>query len=155
MTNLLATWGPRVGRILLGLAFTVFGLNYFFDFLPAQPPPDPKALPFLGGLVASEYVFPLIKAIEVAAGLALLANLFVPLALVLLAPIIVNIVAFHALLSPGLPVPLAILALELYLAWSYRDAFKPMLRAHTAPAAAASAAATAPQSPPAAAHRVA
>lgn len=134
--SLLAKWGPVAARVVLGLAFTVFGLNYFFNFLPPQPHPPTEALPFLGGLAASGYVFPLIKAIEVAAGIALLSNRFVPLALTLLAPILVNIVAFHALLAPGLPVPLTLLALELFLAWQYRAAFAPMLRARVAPAAA-------------------
>jgi uncharacterized membrane protein YphA (DoxX/SURF4 family) len=135
MTSL-AKWGPHVARVVLGLVFVVFGANYFFDFLPPQPPPPDDALPFLGGLVASGYIFPVIKSIEIAAGVALLANRFVPLALVLLAPIIVNIVLFHTVLAPALPIPLAILALELYLAWSYRGAFAPMLRARVAPATA-------------------
>jgi putative oxidoreductase len=80
----------------------------------------------------------LIKAIEVAAGAALLANRFVPLALTLLAPILVGIVNFHAALAPsGLPLPLVLIALELGLAWSYRDAFAPLFHARTAPHAVA------------------
>jgi hypothetical protein len=66
----------------------------------------------------------------VAAGLLLLSNRCVPLALALLAPILVNIIAFHAFLAPsGLALPLVLLGLELYLARSYRDAFAPMLQA--------------------------
>ena len=82
----------------------------------------------LGGLAAGGYVFPLIKTVEVVAGAALLANRFVPLALTLLAPIIVNIAAFHFLLAPSYAMPLALVLLELYLAWQHRSAFGPMLR---------------------------
>lgn len=125
-----------IARILLGLAFTVFALNYFVPFLP-QPKHElsPTALGFLGGFVGAGYMT-LIKVIELVAGLALIANRFVPLALALLAPIIVGILTFHARLVPGLAVPGGILVLELYLAWAYRDAFAPMLRAKVVPAAA-------------------
>jgi hypothetical protein len=87
--------------------------------------------------MASGYIMPLVKSIEIASGLALLSNRFVPLALTLLAPIIVNIVAFHFLLAPSYGLPTVILALELYLAYSYRAAFLPMLRARVAPASTA------------------
>lgn len=127
----LAKWGPSAARVTLGLAFFVFGLNYFLEFLPPPPPAPEQALVFLGGLMAGGYVFPLIKAIEIAAGVALLANRFVPLALTLLAPIIVNIAAFHFLLAPGYAMPLALILLELYLAWTHRSAFLPMLRARS------------------------
>jgi putative oxidoreductase len=126
----LSKWAPHAARVVLGLVFFVFGLNYFLQFLP-QPSPPENSLPFLAGLEASGYVFPVIKAIEVSAGVALLANRFVPLALTLLAPIIVNIAAFHFVLAPSYPMPIAIIALELYLAWSHRAAFAPMLRART------------------------
>ena len=135
--SLFHKWAPHVARVALGLVFFVFGLQYFLHFLPAPPAPPEGALAFLEGLTAAGYVFPLIKVIEIAAGVALLANRFVPLALTLLAPIIVNIAAFHFLLAPSYPLPIAILALELFLAWSYRAAFLPMLRAHVAPAAVA------------------
>ncbi len=119
-----------VARILLGLAFVVFSLNYFVPFLPEQAPP--AAMPFLGAFVGSGFLT-LVKSLELAAGLLLLANRFVPLALALLAPILVGITWFHIQLEPsGLPIPLALVALEVALAWSYRDAFAPMLRARTA-----------------------
>jgi hypothetical protein len=61
-------------------------------------------------------------------GLLLLTNRFVPLALALIAPVVVNIVAFHIFLAPsGLPLALVVLVLEVYLAWAYRNAFRPML----------------------------
>jgi len=67
----------------------------------------------------------------------LLSGRFVPLALAVLAPIVVNIVAFHLFLAPaGLPLPIVVLTLELFLAWSYRSAYRPMLGAHVQPDAA-------------------
>ena len=108
---------PLIARILLGLIFFVFGLNGFFNFLPAPPMPD-KAAAFAGGLMASGYFFPFLKATEVLCGALLLAGAMVPLALVVLAPIIVNIILFHGFLAPsGLPLALVIAALEAYLAF--------------------------------------
>ncbi len=118
---------PTVARVLLGLLFFVFGLNGFLNFMPTPPVPAPAG-EFLGGLAATGYMFPLIKGTEVAAGALLLAGSFVPLALVLLAPVIVNIVLFHLVLAPGGYGMLAvILGLELFLAWSYRDSFAGLL----------------------------
>ena len=122
---------PTTARLFLGLVFTVFGLNFFLHFLP-MPPSPPRAAAFAGALFASGYLFPLLKATEVVAGLLLLGGLFVPLSLAVLAPIIINIVGFHLFLEPsGLPIPLVVLAAELYLVWSYRSAFAPMLHLRT------------------------
>lgn len=122
---------PAAARVVLGVAFFVFGLNGFLHFLP-QPPLAGPAANFAGALFATGYMFPLLKGTEVVAGLLLLSNRFVPLALALLAPVLINIVAFHAFLAPsGLALPIILLALELYLACSYRDAFAPMLQAKT------------------------
>ena len=87
-----------VSRILLGLTFTLFGLNGFLHFIKI-PPPEGVAAQFMGALVVSHYLIP-VFALQVTAGLLLLANRFVPLALVLLAPIIVNIALYHALMAP-------------------------------------------------------
>ena len=126
---------PTIARLGLGLAFLVFGLNGFLQFLP-QPPMSGAPADFLGALFVTGYMFPLIKGTEVLAGALLLSNRFVPLALTLLAPLLVNIVAFHALLAGGgLGLPLVLLALEVALAYFYRDAFAPMLRARVEPAA--------------------
>jgi uncharacterized membrane protein YphA (DoxX/SURF4 family) len=120
-------------RYLLGAAFTLFGLNGFFHFLP-MPPSTPEAMSFGAALDATGYMFPLIKGTEVVAGLLLLGNRFVPLALTLLAPVVVNIVAFHVFLAPaGLALPIVLLLALLYTAWSYRDAFAPMLRSRVEP----------------------
>jgi hypothetical protein len=120
-----------VTRLALGAIFTVFGLNGFLHFLP-QPAPSGLAAVFLGGLAASGYMFPLIKGTEVLVGLLLLSNRFVPLALTILAPIVVNIVAFHAFLAPaGLAVPIVVTALGIYLASTERRVFAPFFRARS------------------------
>ena len=122
-----------IARILLGLVFFTFGLNYFVPFLPPQPPPPPEAMGFLGALVGSK-LLTLVKLIEIAAALALLTNRWVPLALVVLAPIVVGIAFFHTVLAPaGVAMAIGLVALELVLAWTYRSAFAPILRAKTAP----------------------
>ena len=126
---------PIAARVLLGLSFFVFGLNFFFHFLPSPAPP-PAAGAFAGALFASGYFFYLLKTFEILSGVALLSGRFVPLALTVLAPIIVNIVAFHAFLFPsGLALPVVLLLLELYLAWCYRDAFRPLLNSRAQPTA--------------------
>jgi hypothetical protein len=81
-------------------------------------------------------MLPLIKLTEVVGGLLLLSNRFVALALALLAPGIVNITLFHAFLAPGgLPLAAVLVVAELYLAYSYRDLYRPMLSSHVVPTA--------------------
>lgn len=121
----------RIARVLLGLVFVVFSANYFHPFLPQPAPPPAEAMTFAGAMFTSG-LLTFIKVIEMAAGLALIANAFAPLMLALLAPIIVGIAFFHFVLAPGgAAIAAAILALELYLAWSYRKSFAPMLRFRT------------------------
>ncbi len=118
-----------ISRLLLGLVFTVFGLNGFIQFIPI-PPPTEEAGAFLGALAATGYMFPLVKGLEIVAGIMLLANRFVPLALLILVPIVVNIVALHLFLDPaGVAMPLVLTALGLLTAWGYRESFRPVLQA--------------------------
>lgn len=121
--------GAAVARVLLGLIFFVFGLGALLNLFPAPPPEalPPKLVAFDAGL-RSSYLFELIKGTEAAMGLLLLLNRFVPLALVVLAPIVLNIVLVHVLLAPsGLGMAALVLGLELYLAWVHRRAFAPLL----------------------------
>jgi hypothetical protein len=120
---------------LLGSIFLIFGLNGFFGFLPMPEMPG-AAGEFMGALAATGYLFPLIKLVEIVAGLMILLGRHVPLALTLLAPGIVNIVLFHVFLAPaGLPLAALVLTLEIYLAWSFRDVYRPMLSARSTPTA--------------------
>jgi uncharacterized membrane protein YphA (DoxX/SURF4 family) len=131
----------HAARIVLGLVFVVFGLNGFLHFLP-QPPVSGPPANFGAALMATGYMFPLLKGTEVITGALLLSGRLVPLALTVLAPVIVNIVAFHLFLAPsGLPLALLVVALEVFLAWSYRSAFRAVLRVRAEPDAAGEAAA--------------
>jgi hypothetical protein len=122
---------PTICRILLGLPLVIFGLNGFLNFIPPPPAPMPEgAAAFAGALMKSGYMMQLIGATQLIVGVFLLLNRFVPLALALFAPFIVNSLAFHLVLErTGLPMATIFLALELYLAWAYRSAFRPMLSA--------------------------
>lgn len=126
---------PTIARVLLGLMFLVFGLNGFLNFIPQPKDPIPEgAMAFVGAMMKTGYLFQLVKGTEVVVGALLLLNRFVPLALAFLAPVIVNIVAFHAFLAPsGAAMTVVILGLELYLAWAYRSAFRGMLAARVTP----------------------
>lgn len=122
----------HTARILLGLVFFVFGLGGLLNWFPPPPPESlpPKLVAFDAAMRSSGYLFELVKGTEAAMGVLLLLNRFVPLALVVLAPIILNIVLVHLLLAPsGLPIAIIVLALEVYLAWVHRRAFAPLLRA--------------------------
>ncbi|HEU4735229.1 MAG TPA: hypothetical protein VFT22_45370 [Kofleriaceae bacterium] len=124
-------------RVLLGLVFFVCGLDGFLHFLPqpTEPPPE-GAMSLAMALIKSGYMFPLIKGTEVTVGALLLANRLVPLALILIAPVIVNIFAFHAFLAPeGIALASALVVLEIYLAWVHRAVYRPLFALHTAPAA--------------------
>src|SRR5438093_3184173 len=100
----------NISRFLLGFIFLVFGLNGFLHFIPL-PPPAGVAGQFMGALFISHYLT-LVFGLQVIAAALLLANRFVPLALAILAPVIVNVLAFHALLAPsGRPLALIVTAL--------------------------------------------
>jgi len=112
---------------MLGGIFLVMGLNGLFEFLSMPPMPE-AARAFMIALVATGYMMPLIKITEIVGALMLLSGRYVPLGLTLLAPGIVNILLFHAMLAPaGIGLAVFIVALEIYLAYSYRDVFRPML----------------------------
>lgn len=102
-----------ISRLLLGLIFTVFGLNGFLHFIP-MPPPAGLAGQFMGALFVSHYLIP-IFALQLIGGVLLLVNRYVPLALTLLGPIVVNIDLFHVLMVPS-GLPLAAVVSVLWLA---------------------------------------
>jgi uncharacterized membrane protein YphA (DoxX/SURF4 family) len=127
---------PVAARILLGLIFAIAGLNGFLNFLPPPKGGMPQgAMAFVGAMVKTGYLFHLVAGAEFVGGVLLLADLFVPLALAILAPVVINIVFFHAFLAPsGLGLAFVVTVLEAYLAWTYRRAFAPMLTAHNSEA---------------------
>ena len=117
-----------VARYLAGVIFLVFGLNGFLHFIPL-PPPSGVAGQFMGALFVSHYLT-LIFALQVIGAVLLLANRYVPLALAILAPVIVNILSFHALMAPsGLPLALFVTVLWALVFVYVRSAFAPLFRA--------------------------
>lgn len=124
---------PPIARVLLGLMFLLFGLNGFLNFIPV-PKDIPENIMRVSGSLMEGGFFTVVSAVEVIVAVLFLINRFVPLALALLAPIIVGILTFHIKMQPATIVPGIIVAiLELYLAWSYRSAFRPMLAAKVRP----------------------
>lgn len=118
-----------VARFLLGLPLVVFGLNLFFNFIPQPETPMPEgAVAFVGALVQSGYMMPLIGITQIFVGLCLVTNLFVPLALVVFFPFMLNSVLFHVYLEPsGLPMAGVFMGFNLFLAFMYRAAYRPLL----------------------------
>src|SRR5438046_7646197 len=116
-----------IARILLGLIFVVFGSNIFLHFIPMPPPPPTLAGDFTKALFLSHYLH-VVAVFQIVGGLLLLVGRFVPLGLVLLAPVIVNIDLVHLLLEPsGLPMATVISILLIFLIWRYRDACRGIL----------------------------
>jgi uncharacterized membrane protein YphA (DoxX/SURF4 family) len=116
-------------RILLGLIFFVFGGMYFFMKMPV-PDTTTAMGKFSEGLMASGYFMPFLKGTETLMGLLLLLNRFTPVALLVLAPIMLNILLFHSFLEPsGLPIALLNVALALFLAWANWAKYKGLFEA--------------------------
>ncbi|HZW89011.1 MAG TPA: DoxX family protein [Myxococcaceae bacterium] len=115
-------------RVSLGLIFFVAGLDGFIDVLPHPSKPLPeRAVLFAGALIKSGFLFPMLKGTELIAGAIFLSNRLVPLAVAMTAPVIVNMVAFHLFHAPdGRLLALILLALEAFLAWTYRRVFCPL-----------------------------
>jgi putative oxidoreductase len=117
-----------IARILLGLAFVIFGSNAFLRFLPMPPPPANLAGDFVKVFFASGYVY-VVGGMQLIAGLMLLIGKFVPLGLTILAAIIFNILVFHALMAPeGFPPAIIVTLLEAFLIWRYRGSFAGILK---------------------------
>ena len=119
---------PTGARLLLGLIYFVFGLNGLLNFLPSPPMPE-TAMGFLEGLIKSGYFLPVLAATQTLAGFLLLTGFAAPLALVILAPITLQIFLFHLFLTPGLPnliVPLLLGILHLTAASAYWRIYRPL-----------------------------
>jgi putative oxidoreductase len=120
-------------RYLLGLLFTIFGLNSFLQFIHQPPPSEPLALQFLGAISASHFAA-FFFAVQVVGGLLLLSGYFVPLALILLAAELYNILAFHLMFQSGSGIGLGLLACVLWVLvfLQYRANFNSLLKYKTA-----------------------
>ena len=112
-----------IARLLLGLIFFVLGLNGFLNFLSMGPMPTGLAGQFIGALFQSHYLW-VVAGLQVAGGLLLLVNRFVPLALVLLGPVIVNILLYHLLLNPaGIGMAILVTILWFIVFYGHRQYF--------------------------------
>jgi putative oxidoreductase len=121
-----------VARYLLGLTFTVFGLNGFLNFIHQPPPANPLAMQFLVSVSESHFAA-FFFAIQLLGGLLLLSGYFVPLALTMLAAELYNILAFHITLAPA-SIPPALVASVLWVLvfLQYRQSFKGIFSAKPA-----------------------
>jgi putative oxidoreductase len=121
-----------VARYLLGLMFTVFGLNGFLQFIHQPPPPNPLAMQFLVAVSASHFAA-FFFAVQVLGGLLLLFGFFVPLALTLLAAVLYNILAFHLTMAPGSIAPALVACVLWILVFvQYRESFSGIFSAKPA-----------------------
>ena len=124
-------WIDIGAQALMGLIFFVFGLNGFLNFLE-QPQPTGDAATYMGGLAAAGYFFPVLKIVEIVGGALLLIRKLPGLALVLLAPVVVQIFLYHAFLDPapeGLVMAVLLVAIEAYLGFGvHRQRFSEVLR---------------------------
>jgi putative oxidoreductase len=117
-----------IARYLLGLIFLIFGLNGFFHFIPQPPLPPGPAADFTGALFVSHYLV-VVFLLQLIPAILLLLNRYVPLALLLLGPVIVNIFLFHAFMQPsGLPLACIVSVLWLLVAARVRTAFEPIFQ---------------------------
>jgi uncharacterized membrane protein YphA (DoxX/SURF4 family) len=116
----------KILRIILALGLIVFGLNKFIGFMPMPEMPE-NAGEFMSSLQATGYVLPIVGALEVIIGLLLLFNKAVPFALLLLAPISVNIILFHLFLDlPAIAGALVIAIINVILIYKHWKVYKPL-----------------------------
>ncbi|SFS04806.1 DoxX protein [Granulicella pectinivorans] len=118
-----------IARILLGVMFTVFGLNGFLHFIPQPPMAPGDALTFVMVLAGTHYMV-LVFAIQIVCGILFLVGKYVPLALTLIGPVIVNILLFHGLMQPAGIIPGALATVLWFVVFAKeRDAFAGIFRA--------------------------
>lgn len=116
----------KILRLILALGLIVFGLNKFFGFMPIPELPV-NASDFMSSLKATGYVLPVVGVLEILIGLMLLLNKSVPFALLLLAPISVNILLFHIFLDlPGISGALVIAIINVILIYKHWKVYKPL-----------------------------
>lgn len=117
-----------VVRSLMGLLFLFASITFLFGLI--TPPPLTGAMKtFTEGMAASGYMLPTVKVLELLCGLAFVTGRFVPLATVLIAPIIVNIVGVHVFIdTKGLPIAIFLVLANSFVAWHHRENYKPLFK---------------------------
>jgi hypothetical protein len=121
-----------IARYLMGLGFVIFGMNGFLHFLPEPPMAPSLALDYVKVMSDSHYMLP-VFVFQLIGGILLLINRFVPLALTILAPILMNILIFHITMQPaGLPLALIFVMFWFLLFFTVKSAFAGILESRTA-----------------------
>jgi uncharacterized membrane protein YphA (DoxX/SURF4 family) len=124
-----------IPRILLGLVFGVMPWMAILHLAPKQDLP-PGAIDFTAAMMKTGYFLPLVWGTEIVAGILILIGVFVPFALVLLAPVLVNILLFHLFLAPsGDILAIVLCLLAVIVAWQYRRSFEPLFTSGRPPEA--------------------
>jgi putative oxidoreductase len=116
-----------ISRLILGFLYLVFGLDYFLHFIPYQPLHTGVTGAFVAGLKGVGYFYPMIKTIQILAGLSLLLNRYPAFAAVIVFPISLNVLLFHTILVPsGWYMGLLLVIPNLLLGWGYKEYYKGM-----------------------------
>lgn len=117
-------------RWVLATILLLSGVNYFYRFLPHQEltPFSPQGAAFMAVLNNSNFVMVIEKSLELFCAVLLVTNTAAPLALIILAPLIINIFLFHLFLSPGLPVSTLLIILLLHITYHRRNAFRRLFK---------------------------
>ena len=116
-----------ISRIILGFIYLVFGLDYFFHFIPYEPNHTGKVAAFKAALMSVGYFYPMIKSIQIVGGLSLLLNRYAPFFVVVLFPISVNVFLYHTILVPsGWLMGVLLIVPNLFLGYAYRNYYRGM-----------------------------
>ena len=114
-------------RVLLGFIFLVFGLDYFLHFIPYQPMHTGAAAALKDGLIGTDYIYPMMKTIQIIGGISLMVNRYAPFSAVMLFPISLNVLLFHTMLVPsGWLMGVFLMGPNLFLGYAYRQYYKGM-----------------------------
>jgi putative oxidoreductase len=112
----------QIPSYLLGLVFVVFGLNYFFHFIPQPPPPAGDVATYTGVLFSTKYLL-VVKVLEIAIGILLLIKPTRALALLLIAPIVVNILLFELLIAHKPDIGVVLMLLTAFAIYQHREKY--------------------------------
>ena len=116
-----------ISRVLLGFIYLVFGLDYFFHFIPYEPHHTGRVAAFKEGLIGVGYFYPMIKTIQIVGGTSLLINQYAPFFAVVLFPLSVNVFLYHTILVPsGWWMGVLLIVTNSFLGWSYWKYYKGM-----------------------------
>lgn len=116
-----------ITRIILGFIYLVFGLDFFFHFIPYEPHHTGRVAAFKAGLLGVGYFYPMLKSIQIVGGLSLLLNLYAPFFAVVLFPISVNVFLYHTILVPsGWLMGVLLIVPNVFLGYAYRKYYSGM-----------------------------